>query len=49
MNWDKVWTINNWERLLFGDLFSKGQVGGLLLTLELRSPYARLLALDGFQ
>jgi len=35
MNWDKVWTINNWERLLFGDLFIKGQVGGLLLTLEI--------------
>ena len=35
MNWDKVWTVHNWERLLVGDLFIKGKVGGLLLTLEI--------------
>lgn len=35
MNWDKVWTLANWERLLVGDLFSKGETGGLLLTLEI--------------
>jgi polar amino acid transport system permease protein len=31
----KVWTAGNWQRLLVGDLFSTGEVGGLLLTLEL--------------
>lgn len=35
MQWDKVWTIPNWERLLVGDLFNNGQLGGLLLTLIL--------------
>lgn len=35
MNWDRVWTLPNWERLLVGDLFIKGQTGGLLLTLEI--------------
>lgn len=32
MNWDLVWTSDNWFRLLVGD---KGQFGGLLLTLAL--------------
>lgn len=33
MQWDKVWTTANWERLLVGDLFNNGELGGLLLTL----------------
>lgn len=33
MNWHKVWTAGNLERLLVGDLFTQGHVGGLLLTL----------------
>jgi polar amino acid transport system permease protein len=33
MNWDKVWTPINLERLLVGDLFTQGRVGGLLLTI----------------
>jgi len=33
MNWERVWTPNNLERMLVGDLFTQGQVGGLLLTL----------------
>ena len=32
-NWARVWTPANLERLLVGDLFSRGQMGGLLLTL----------------
>lgn len=32
-NWERVWTLANWERLLFGDLFTRGQIGGLALTL----------------
>jgi len=32
MNWDKVWTANNLERMLVGDLFTQGHAGGLLLT-----------------
>ncbi|HVO90387.1 MAG TPA: amino acid ABC transporter permease [Casimicrobiaceae bacterium] len=35
MNWDKVWTPLNLERILVGDLFTQGQVGGLLLTLAI--------------
>jgi len=35
MNWDKVWTPLNLERLLVGDLFTQGQLGGLLLTLAI--------------
>lgn len=35
MNWDKVWTWSNWERLLVGNLFISGDTGGLLLTLEI--------------
>ncbi len=35
MNWGKVWTAQNWERLLVGDLLTKGEAGGLLLTLEI--------------
>ena len=35
MNWDKVWTPLNLERLLVGDLFTQGNLGGLLLTLEI--------------
>jgi polar amino acid transport system permease protein len=34
MNWDLVWTSNNWSRLLFGDI-TRGELGGLLLTLAL--------------
>jgi polar amino acid transport system permease protein len=33
MNWERVWTADNWERLLVGDLFNTGQPGGLLITL----------------
>lgn len=33
MNWDKVWTGINLERLFVGDLFTQGKMGGLLLTL----------------
>ena len=32
MNWDKVWTASNLERMLVGDLFTQGHAGGLLLT-----------------
>jgi polar amino acid transport system permease protein len=35
MLWERVWTAANWERLLVGDLFSQGVIGGLLLTLLL--------------
>jgi polar amino acid transport system permease protein len=35
MNWAKVWTPLNLERLLVGDLFTQGHVGGLLLTMEI--------------
>ncbi len=35
MHWDRVWTSANWERLLVGDLFNRGEWGGLLLTLTL--------------
>lgn len=33
MSWDKIWTATNLQRLLVGDLFTKGEPGGLLLTL----------------
>ena len=33
MNWARVWTPINLERLLVGDLFTQGHVGGLLLTM----------------
>ena len=33
MNWDRVWTVANWERLLVGDLLNTGEAGGLLITL----------------
>ena len=33
MKWAEVWTANNIQRLLVGDLFTQGHVGGLLLTL----------------
>lgn len=33
MQWGRVWTADNWERLLVGDLFNTGDMGGLLLTL----------------
>jgi polar amino acid transport system permease protein len=32
MDWDRVWTPINLERMLVGDLFTQGRVGGLLLT-----------------
>ncbi|KZD09737.1 amino acid ABC transporter permease [Oceanibaculum pacificum] len=32
-NWARVWTPANWERLLVGDLFNRGEIGGLALTL----------------
>ncbi len=35
MDWGRVWTAKNWERLLVGNLYSTGEVGGLLLTLEI--------------
>ena len=35
MHFERVWTAANWERLLVGDLFNKGVMGGLLLTLVL--------------
>jgi len=35
MQFERVWTAANWERLLVGDLFNKGVMGGLLLTLVL--------------
>ena len=35
MQFDRVWTAANWERLLVGDLASQGVMGGLLLTLLL--------------
>ena len=35
MDWARVWTPLNLERLLVGDLFTQGRVGGLLLTLEI--------------
>jgi polar amino acid transport system permease protein len=35
MQFERVWTAANWERLLIGDLFNKGVMGGLLLTLVL--------------
>ncbi len=35
MDWGRVWTATNWERLLVGNLYSTGEVGGLLLTLEI--------------
>lgn len=35
MHWDRVWTAANWERLLVGDLFNRGEWGGLLLTLAI--------------
>jgi polar amino acid transport system permease protein len=33
MNWERILTQKNLERLLVGDLFTKGDPGGLLLTL----------------
>jgi polar amino acid transport system permease protein len=35
MQFERVWTAANWERLLAGDLFNDGAMGGLLLTLVL--------------
>ena len=35
MQFERVWTAANWERLLVGDLFNQGVMGGLLLTLVL--------------
>ena len=35
MNWERVWTLRNWERLLVGDLFNTGEPGGLLITLAI--------------
>jgi polar amino acid transport system permease protein len=35
MDWARVWTPLNLERLLVGDLFTQGHVGGLLLTVEI--------------
>jgi polar amino acid transport system permease protein len=35
MQFDRVWTAANWQRLLVGDLVSQGVMGGLLLTLLL--------------
>jgi len=35
VQFERVWTAANWERLLVGDLFNQGVIGGLLLTLLL--------------
>jgi polar amino acid transport system permease protein len=35
MPFERVWTTANWERLLVGDLFNTGAMGGLLVTLLL--------------
>ena len=35
MEFERVWTAANWERLLVGDLVNQGVLGGLLLTLLL--------------
>jgi polar amino acid transport system permease protein len=35
MDWTRVWTPTNLQRLLVGDLFTQGRIGGLLLTLEI--------------
>jgi polar amino acid transport system permease protein len=35
MDWADVWTPINLERLLVGDLFTQGRVGGLLLTITI--------------
>jgi polar amino acid transport system permease protein len=35
VQFERVWTAANWERLLVGDLFNQGVVGGLLMTLLL--------------
>ena len=35
MEFERVWTAANWERLLVGDLLNQGVLGGLLLTLLL--------------
>jgi polar amino acid transport system permease protein len=37
MDWSRVWTAQNWERLVVGNLFTTGEHGGLLLTLEIGS------------
>lgn len=34
-DWARVWTLANWERLLFGDYFNRGEIGGLALTLAI--------------
>jgi polar amino acid transport system permease protein len=35
MQFERVWTTANWERLLVGDLFNTGAMGGLLVTVLL--------------
>jgi polar amino acid transport system permease protein len=35
MDWTRVWTPINLERLLIGDLFTQGRAGGLLLTIAI--------------
>jgi polar amino acid transport system permease protein len=35
MDLTRVWTPTNLERLLVGDLFTQGRIGGLLLTMEI--------------
>jgi polar amino acid transport system permease protein len=35
VEFERVWTMANWERLLVGDLFNQGVIGGLLMTLLL--------------
>jgi polar amino acid transport system permease protein len=35
VEFERVWTLANWERLLVGDLFNQGVIGGLLMTLLL--------------
>jgi len=41
MSWERVLTTRNIERLLVGDLFTKGEPGGLLLTLIIGSLFVK--------
>ena len=36
MEFERVWTAANWERLLVGDLVNQGVLGGLLLMRRVR-------------
>jgi polar amino acid transport system permease protein len=47
VQFDRVWTAANWERLLVGDLFNQGAIGGLLMTLLLGLSSVALATLLG--